>query len=58
MSLTHDWRQIAIENTVSSDFMIRVRRLLKMFSIAAYSIWLKLSIILANLRFYTIFTEN
>ena len=32
---------MAIENTVSSDFFIRVRRLLRAFSIAAYQVWLR-----------------
>ena len=35
-NLSPDWRQMASENTVSSDFLILVRRLLIAFSIAAY----------------------
>ena len=31
---------MAIENTVYIDFLIRVRRLLRAFSIAAYPVWL------------------
>ena len=30
---------MAIENTVSSDFFIRVRQLLRAFSITAYPVW-------------------
>ena len=34
--LSPGWRQMAIENTTSSDFFIRVRRLLSAFSTAAW----------------------
>ena len=37
--LSPDWRQMAIEKTVSSDFFIHVRRLLRTFSIATYPVW-------------------
>ena len=37
--LSFDWRQMAIENTVSCYFVIHVRRLLRTFSIATYPVW-------------------
>ena len=36
--LSPDWRQMAIENTVSSVFLSRVRRLLSAFFIVAYPV--------------------
>ena len=36
--LSPDWRQMAIKNTVSSDFFISICRLLRAFSIAVYPV--------------------
>ena len=36
--LSPNWRQMAIKNTVSSDFFISIRRLLRAFSIAVYPV--------------------
>ena len=38
--MSPDWRQMAIENTVSSNVFIRIRRLLRALSIAAYPVLL------------------